>query len=76
MQENDKILLDARVVSVIKNSVFRAKLSNGHQFVAFCSGGAEAKCDDVETNDSVKVLMSPYDMSKGKIVEKLGKEGC
>ena len=76
MLENDKILLDARLLSMIKRNVFRAQLANGHQFVAYSGKGASALGTRLRKGDNVKVRMSPYDMSKGLIVENPGKEDC
>ena len=61
---------------MIKNKVFRAQLDNGHSFVAYAKNKCGVECGELHEEDMVKVQMSPYDMSKGLILEKLGKEGC
>ncbi len=67
MDKKETILLDARLISVIDNNAFGAELRNGHRFVAFFrrenAGSARP-----EINDRVSVEMSPYDMSKGRLV--------
>lgn len=71
MQENEKILLDARLVSMIKSRVFRADIRNGHGFVAFCKSRCVETAGKLEEGDRVRVQFSPFDMSKAEIVEKL-----
>jgi translation initiation factor IF-1 len=67
MDKKETILLDARLISVIDNNAFGAELCNGHRFVAFF------RRDDIgsavpKISDWVSVEMSPYDMSKGRLV--------
>ena len=68
MRGIETIALDARVVSVIKEQIFRAQLANGHAFTAFVgrTGGTTA----IRIGDRVAVALSPYDMSRGRIVMK------
>ena len=68
MHEKEIIRLDARVERVISSSVFRAVLTNGHQLVAFSEREDVDKTRGVGPGDIVRVMMSPYDMSVGKIV--------
>ena len=67
MNKKETILLDARLLSVIDNNAFDAELRNGHRFVAFFKRG-ELDFAKLEMGDEVKVEMSPYDMSKGRLV--------
>lgn len=66
MLDNELIVVDAKLVSVIDNRAFRAQLSNGHGFVAFRRPGAHAQ--DLQSGQSVQVRMSPFDMSVGEVV--------
>jgi translation initiation factor IF-1 len=71
MSGQETILLDARLESVIEPHAFRAVLGNGHRFTAFVAArdrGGKAP----EEGDWVKVEMSPYDMSAGRIVDSGG----
>ena len=70
MGGNEKILLDARLRSMIKDGVFRAELANGHELVAYSRGGGDARIGDL-----VRVQMSPYDMSKGLILDRRESRG-
>lgn len=68
MCEKEIIRLDARVVGVIGNSAFRAELVNGHRIVAFIVGPDKERKATLGLGDVVKVEMSPYDMSRGRII--------
>lgn len=64
--------LDAVIVSVLSEKAFRARLANGHEFVAFLPA---RRCDvkrDWAVGDRIAVRMSPFDMSKGEISGRAG----
>lgn len=67
MEKKETILLDARLVSVIDNNAFDAELRNGHRFVAFV-GRVDKGVEMPQVGAQVTVEMSPYDMSKGRLV--------
>ena len=67
MDKKETILLDARLMSVIDNNAFGAELRNGHRFVAFFRRGIERRAVP-EIGEEIRVEMSPYDMSKGRLV--------
>ena len=67
MNKKETILLDARLKTVIDNNAFGAELQNGHRFIAFL-GRDDASRVALRINDHVLVEMSPYDMSKGRLV--------
>ncbi|HOW98770.1 MAG TPA: TOBE domain-containing protein [Kiritimatiellia bacterium] len=62
------IRLDARVVSVITNAVFRVELANGHGLVAYAARAEKARAEAVSPGDRVRVELSPCDMSRGRLV--------
>ncbi len=68
MQKNEIIRLDGRVVDVIANAVFHAQLENGHVLVAFCGPGEQAAGRGLRPGDRIKMDLSPYDMSCGRII--------
>lgn len=68
MREEEIIRLDARVTGVIGNSAFRAELANGHGIVAFAVGADKERAALLGTGDAVRVEMSPYDMSRGRLI--------
>ncbi len=67
MDKKETILLDAQLISVIDNNAFGAKLGNGHHFVAFFGRNDKDRAT-LDINTEVIVEMSPYDMSKGRMV--------
>ena len=67
VNKKEKILLDARLLSVIDNNAFDAELRNGHRFVAFFRRG-DVHRTRPEIGGEARVEMSPYDMSKGRLV--------
>lgn len=58
-------VLDAEVSDVLSYRAFRARLRNGHEFVAFFACSADAR--PLHPGDRIKVEMSPCDMAKGRI---------
>lgn len=67
MDKKELILLDAELICVIDNNAFDAELRNGHRFVAFLSRADLGRCAP-KVGAQIKVEMSPYDMSKGRLV--------
>jgi translation initiation factor IF-1 len=67
MQKKETILLDACLLSVIDKHAFDAELNNGHRFVAFL-GRDDEDCHPPQIGAHVTVEMSPFDMSKGRLV--------
>jgi translation initiation factor IF-1 len=67
VDKKEIILLDARLVSVIDNNAFGAELRNGHRFVAFFRRGDAGKIVP-QVGAQATVEMTPYDMSKGRLV--------
>lgn len=61
----DWFALDAEVIGVISSKAFRARLRNGHEFVAFFACAADVR--PLVVGDQVTVEMSPCDMGKGRI---------
>lgn len=67
---NDKketILLDARLLAMIDKHAFHAELENGHQLVAFFNRKNKVG-NFIKSGKKVKVELSPFDMSKGRII--------
>ena len=67
MEKKETILLDACLISVIDNNAFGAELRNGHRFVAFFRRGDAGQITP-NIGEQVMIEMSPYDMSKGRLV--------
>jgi translation initiation factor IF-1 len=64
----DQIRVEGRVSEVLPNAVFRITLTNGHVILGHTSGKMRKNNIKVLLDDRVDVEMSPYDLSKGRIV--------
>jgi translation initiation factor IF-1 len=67
MAKEDVIEFDGEVVDTLPNTTFRVKLANGHVVMAHISGRMRKNYIRILTGDKVKVEMTPYDLSKGRI---------
>jgi translation initiation factor IF-1 len=68
MVKRDAIRLDAKVVEALPNAVFKVELENGHMILAHVSGKMRMHFIRILPGDSVTVEMSPYDLTRGRIV--------
>jgi translation initiation factor IF-1 len=66
----DTIEVEGVVVEVLPNKTYRVELANGHRLVAFVPGRARLNFRRWTPGDKVKLAMSPYDLSQGRIVIK------
>lgn len=58
----------ARVIEALPNGTFRAELSNGHCLTAFLAGRDKKNFAGLKTGDQVKLQLTPYDLSVGRIL--------
>ena len=68
MAKEDVIEVEGTVVEALPNTNFKVELENGHQILAHISGKLRMNYIKILPGDKVKVEMSPYDLSKGRIV--------
>ena len=68
MAKEDAIQMEGRVVETLPNTPFRVQLQNGHIVTAHISGKMRKNYIRILTGDSVTVEMTPYDLTKGRIV--------
>ena len=68
MAKSDAIRLEARVVEALPNAMFRVELENGHRILAHVSGKMRMNFIRILAGDTVTVEMSPYDLTRGRIV--------
>lgn len=68
MSKEDLIEAEGEVVEVLANTTFKVKIMNNHIITAYISGKLRANKIRVLLGDNVKVEMSPYDLTKGRIV--------
>ena len=67
MSKEDVIEFEGEVVEVLPNTTFLVKLSNGHVITAYISGRLRMHYIKILEGDKVKIEMSPYDLTKGRI---------
>ena len=68
MASKDAIKFEAKVIEAKPNAVFRVELENGHQVLAHVSGKMSMHFIRILPGDTVTVEMSPYDLTRGRIV--------
>jgi len=68
MSKEDVIEMEGTVIDTLPNTMFRVELENGHVVTAHISGKMRKYYIRILTGDKVKVEMTPYDLSKGRIV--------
>ncbi|MDR9440818.1 translation initiation factor IF-1 [Halomonas saccharevitans] len=68
MAREDHIEMEGVVVDTLPNTTFRVELENGHVVTAHISGKMRKHYIRILTGDKVKVELTPYDLSKGRIV--------
>ena len=68
MSKDDVIEIEGTVIEKLPNAVFKVELSNGHQIVAHISGKLRMNFIKIIPGDKVLVEISPYDLTKGRIV--------
>ena len=67
MSKEEQIEFDGVVVDALPNTMFGVKLENGHVVIAHISGKMRKHYIRILTGDQVKVEMTPYDLTKGRI---------
>ena len=68
MAKQSAIEQDGTIVENLSNAMFRVELENGVQIIAHISGKMRTHYIKILPGDKVKVEMSPYDLTKGRIV--------
>jgi len=68
MSKGDSIEIEGRVIEVMRNANFKVELSGGHIVIAYLSGKLYKNNIKVLEGDKVKLEVSPYDLTKGRIV--------
>ena len=68
MAKEDVIEIEGTVVEAVPNTNFKVELENGHQVLAHISGKLRMNYIKILPGDKVKLELSPYDLSRGRIV--------
>jgi translation initiation factor IF-1 len=64
----DAFQVEGRVMEVLPNGTWRAELENGHCLTAFVAGKTKKNLAGLKTGDKVKLQLTPYDLSVGRIL--------
>ena len=68
MSKQDVIEVEGTILEALPNAMFQVQLVNGHTILAHISGKIRMNFIKILPGDKVKVEMSPYDLTKGRIV--------
>lgn len=68
MAKEDSIEMQGTIMDTLPNTMFRVELENGHMVTAHISGKMRKNYIRILTGDKVTVQLTPYDLSKGRIV--------
>ena len=68
MSKDDVIEVEGVVIEALPNANFKVKLQNGHIITSYISGKLRMNYIKIIPGDTVKIEMSPYDLTKGRVI--------
>ena len=68
MAKEEQIEMEGEVIDTLPNTTFKVQLENGHVVIAHISGKMRKNYIRILTGDKVTVELTPYDLSKGRII--------
>jgi translation initiation factor IF-1 len=68
MAKEDQIEMEGTIIETLPNTMFRVELDNGHVVTAHISGKMRKNYIRILTGDKVTIEMTPYDLTKGRII--------
>ena len=68
MAKEDMIEIEGVVIDALPNATFTIELENGHKIIGHISGKLRSNYIKILPGDTVKVEMTPYDLTKGRII--------
>ncbi len=68
MAKEEKIEMLGTIVEALKGTKFRVKLENGHEVIGYLSGKMRRYYIRILLGDRVRLELSPYDLSRGRII--------
>lgn len=68
MSKSDVLEIEGKVVEKLPNAMFKVQLENGHIVLAHISGKLRMNYIKIVPGDTVTLEMSPYDLTKGRII--------
>jgi translation initiation factor IF-1 len=70
MAKEDLIEFHGKVLELLPNATFRVELENGYQIIAYTAGKMRKNRIKVLTGDIVTVEVTPYDLTKGRVIKR------
>jgi translation initiation factor IF-1 len=67
MTKEDKIEVEGTILEALPNAMFRVEMEGGHKILAHISGKMRMHYIKILPGDKVKVELSPYDLTRGRI---------
>jgi translation initiation factor IF-1 len=67
-EKEEKLEMEGEVVEALRNRMFRIRLDNGHETLGYTAGKMRRYRIRIFLGDRVKVELSPYDLTRGRIV--------
>jgi translation initiation factor IF-1 len=71
MSKEDAIEVEGTVIEPLPNAMFRVELENGHKVLAHVSGKMRMHYIQILKGDKVKLELSPYDLTRGRITYRI-----
>jgi len=71
MAEQEKIIVEGKVLQVLPNTTFRVELEGGQKVLAHLSGKMRIHFIKIVPGDKVRLELSPYDLTKGRVIYRL-----
>lgn len=68
MAKEESLEMEGTIIDTLPNTMFRVELENGHVVIAHISGKMRKNYIRILTGDKVRVELTPYDLTKGRIV--------
>ena len=68
--KEEAIMVEGKVTETLPNAMFRVELPNGHKVLAHVSGKMRMNFIRILPGDSVTLELSPYDLSRGRIIRR------
>jgi translation initiation factor IF-1 len=73
MAKEERIEFEGTVIEALPNAMFRVEIDGGHEILAYVSGKMRTRFIRILPGDKVKLELSPYDLTKGRITYRLKK---
>ncbi len=72
-EKEEKIEFEGTIIKALPNAMFRVEIENNHEVLAYVSGKMRTRFIRILPGDKVKLEISPYDLTKGRITYRLKK---